>query len=133
MQHPAAQPGHGQLIRAGPDRAGSGPDRGALFRPRPVPAGGRFAGRHGRNRPSTGGDRAGPLRHGLPTAHGVRACGGLAGGPADGDSGRRALGAGAGGAAGAGFRGGAVPDGALRCGCGCWLHWRCPAARQTLA
>ena len=43
VQHAAAQPGDGHVLRAGPHRARAGADRGALFRQRPVPAAGGVA------------------------------------------------------------------------------------------
>ncbi len=74
VQHPAAQPRYRRLLRAGPDGARPRTDRGALFRPRPVPAARGIARRHGPDRACAGGDRAGPLRHGLPALHRLRAC-----------------------------------------------------------
>ena len=90
--HPAAQPRHRHLLRAGPHRAGPGAHRGALFRPWPVPAEpGGLLGRHGPHRPHPGGNRAGPLRHDLPGLHRVRPRGGVAGGAADDRAGCRAI------------------------------------------
>ena len=70
-------------------------------------------GRMDRDQPHPGGDRAGPLRHDLPGAHGVRAGGGVALGAADHRAGCRALGAGAGHPPRAGRGGGPVPARAI--------------------
>jgi pimeloyl-ACP methyl ester carboxylesterase len=108
-QHPAAEPRNGQFVRAGPHRAGAGPDRGALLRPQPVPAARGAARPHAPHRSAAGRDRTGALRHDLSGAHCVRIGCGLAGGAAVDRAGRWAFGAGAGHPPRAGGRGRALP------------------------
>ena len=107
-------PGDCDVIRTGPDSAGSGADRGALLRASAISAAGRAARRHVPHGPYPGGDRAGPLRHDLPGGDSIRTGRGVAGGAAHDRTGRRPFGVGTRCAPRVGCGGGAVPLRPLR-------------------